>query len=182
MDWSAYQICKSKFCIRVRWLKIQLYWKVDFLSWSWSDPMVMWLLKMVKMDQMRQFFKRDKNLDVRRTNRFAFNRNKRHYLKDTCHFTIKPKFKWSISTNPIHFKGFLSDQFGPVGSARYSWVQLETELVQGSTMERKIECILRNNVKTGKLPSESLNIWNIMSILLTNLTLSLVSLCRQLSK
>ena len=106
MDWSAYQICKSKFCIRVRWLKIQLYWKVDFLSWSWSDPMVMWLLKMVKMDQMRQFFKRDKNLDVRRTNRFAFNRNKRHYLKDTCHFTIKPKFKWSISTNPIHFKRF----------------------------------------------------------------------------
>ena len=105
MDWSAYQICKSKFCIRVRWLKIQLYWKVDFLSWSWSDPMVMWLLKMVKMDQMRQFFKRDKNLDVRRTNRFAFNRNKRHYLKDTCHFTIKPKFKWSISTNPAHFKG-----------------------------------------------------------------------------
>ena len=43
------------------------------------------------MDQMRQFFKRDKNLDVRRTNRFAFNRNKRHYLKDTCHFTIKTK-------------------------------------------------------------------------------------------
>ena len=88
---AAYHICKSKFCIRVRWLKIQLYWKVDFLSWSWSDPMVMWLLKMVKMDQMRQFFKRDKNLDVRRTNRFAFNRNKRHYLKDTCHFTIKTK-------------------------------------------------------------------------------------------
>ena len=71
------------------------------------------------MDQMRQFFKRDKNLDVRRTNRFAFNRNKRHYLKDTCHFTIKPKFKWSISTNPTHFNGFYwihSVQLGPLGS------------------------------------------------------------------
>lgn len=28
----------------------------------------------------------------------------------------------------------------------------------GSVMERKIECILRNNVKTGKLPSEISNI------------------------
>ena len=56
------------------------------------------------------------------------------------------------------FQGVLSDPTGPVGSARSSWVQLETELVQESTMERKIECILRNNVKTGKLPSESLNI------------------------
>ena len=130
MDWSAYQICKSKFCIRVRWLKIQLYWKVDFLSWSWSDPMVMWLLKMVKMDQMRQFFKRDKNLDVRRTNRFAFNRNKRHYLKDTCHFTIKPKFKWSISTK-THFKGFYRTSRPNYVNLGFKWVKIGSRTREG---------------------------------------------------
>ena len=50
-------------------------------------------------------------------------------------------------------------------------------------MERKIECILRNNVKTGKLPSEISNIWNNMSNFI-NKSNSLVgdSLCRQLSK
>jgi len=70
------------------------------------------------MDQMRQFFKRDKNLDVRRTNRFAFNRNKRHYLKDTCHFTIKPKFKWSISKNPA--QGLLSGPVDPTSGSNGS--------------------------------------------------------------